>query len=70
MVVAWVSDSHYQEFFSATQILREINFCYSEAQKIAVLTIWAALNFEFMETFDIFKSEIFPIIKIQSLQNC
>ena len=33
-----------------------------------ILTIWAALNIEFLGTFDIFKSEILLKIKIQSLQ--
>ena len=33
---------------SATQILREINFDQFEAPKTAILTICAALNFEFL----------------------
>ena len=41
--------------FSATQILREINFGYFEGPKTAFSTIWAAVNFEFLGTFDIFK---------------
>ena len=53
--------------FPATQILREINFGHFAAPKTAVLTIWTALNFEFLGTFDISKSEIFLTIKIQSL---
>ena len=36
---------------------------------IAILTILAALDFDFLGIFDIFISEIF-LIKIQSLQNC
>ena len=56
--------------FSATPILREINFGHLEAPKTAILTIWAALNYEFLGTFDIFKGEIFPKIKIESLQSC
>ena len=44
--------------FSATQILREINFGHSEAPKTAILTFWVALNFEFLGFFDIFKCEI------------
>ena len=56
--------------FSATQILREINFGHFEAPKTAILTIWAALNFEFVGIFDIFKCEMFQNIKIQSFQNC
>ena len=55
--------------FSATQILREINFCHFEAPEIAILTIWAALNFEFLETLGIFKCEISLKIKIQCFQN-
>ena len=55
---------------SVTQILCEINFGHLEAPKPAILTIWAALNFEFLGICDIFKCEIFPKFKIQSLQNC
>ena len=55
---------------SAIQILREIKFGHFEPPKTSILTIWAALNFGFLGTFDIFKCEIFPKIKIQSLQNC
>ena len=44
--------------FTATQILREINFDHIEAHKIAILTILAALNFEFLKSFDIFMCEI------------
>ena len=55
---------------SATQNLRDINCCHFEAPKIVILTILAALNFEFLEIFDIFKREIFLKIKIQSLENC
>ena len=33
--------------FSATHILREINFGHFEASKTAILTIWAILNFKF-----------------------
>ena len=40
---------------SAIQILREINFGHFEAQKTAILAIWAALNFDFT---NIFKCEI------------
>ena len=56
--------------FSAIQILREIKFGHFEALKTAFLTILAAMNFEFLTAFDIFKCEIFPKIKFQSLQNC
>ena len=50
--------------FSATQILREINFGLFEAPKTAVLTLLAALNFGL---FDIFNREIFLKIKIRGL---
>ena len=59
----------YQDF-SATQILREINFGHFEATKTAILTIWVVLNFEFLGIFDIVKREIFPRIKIQNPKNC
>ena len=55
--------------FSATQILREINFGHFEAIKTAILTIIAAVKIEFLGPFDIFKPEMFPKIKIQSLKN-
>ena len=32
--------------FSAAQILREINFGHFDAQKTAILTIWATMNLE------------------------
>ena len=44
--------------FSATQILREINFDYFGAPKTAVLTIVAVVNFEFLEFIDTFYREI------------
>ena len=44
--------------FSTAQILREINFGHFEAPKTAILTIWAVLNFESFEIYDIFKCEI------------
>ena len=44
--------------FSATQILREINSGHLGDPKTAILTISAALNFEFLGIFDIFKYEI------------
>ena len=55
--------------FSTTQNLREINFGHFETPKTAILSIWAALNFEFFGIFDTFKREmreIFPNIKIQT----
>ena len=54
--------------FSATQILREINFGHFEAPKTAILTIWAPLDFKFLGTSDIFKCEISQKFKIQSLK--
>ena len=54
--------------FSASQILRELNFCHFEAPKTAILTFWTAQNFALMGDFDIFKCEMFPKIKIQNLQ--
>ena len=53
----------FQDFLSV------INFGYFEAPKTAILTILGALNFEFLVIFDIFKYEIFPKMKIQSLPN-
>ena len=44
--------------FTATHILREINFGHIEVPKTAILNILAALNFEFLEIIDIFKGEI------------
>ena len=44
--------------FVATQSLREINFGHFEAPKTAILTIWADLNFKFLDIFDIFNREI------------
>ena len=37
--------------FSATQILREINFGHFEALRIAIITILATLNFKFLDIF-------------------
>ena len=45
--------------FSATQILREINFGHFEAQKNYHFDHLAALNFEFLRNFDIFKHVFF-----------
>ena len=44
--------------FSATHNLREINFGHFEAPETTILTIWAVLNFEFLDIFDILKREI------------
>ena len=52
--------------FSATQISREINFGHFEAPKIAILTIWAAVNFEVLETINIFKHEIAQNSKLKA----
>jgi len=43
---------------SVIQILHEINFGHFEAPKTAILPIWAALSFEFLDVFDISKCEI------------
>ena len=56
----------YQDF-SATQILREINFGHFETPKVAVYAIWTALNLEILETFNISRCEIVPKIKSQSV---
>ena len=52
--------------FSATQILREIHFGHFEALKTAILTIWAAVNFEVLETINIFKHEIAQNSKLKA----
>ena len=54
---------------SATQILREINFGHFEAPNLLFDQFWN-LSFQFLGTFDIFKCEICPKIKILSLPNC
>ena len=59
----------FQEF-SATQILCEISFGHLDGPKTVILNIWAAQNFEFLRTIDIFKCEMLLKIKILSLQNC
>ena len=56
--------------FSTTQILREFNSAHFVAPKTAILTISKALNLELLGMFDIFKCEILPQIKIQSLRIC
>ena len=45
--------------FAATHILREINFGHFDTPKAAILTISAAVNLEFLATFDISKCDIF-----------
>ena len=47
----------YQDF-TVTYILREINFGESRSSENAILAILAAVNFEFLEIFDIFNSKI------------
>ena len=54
---------------SATQILREFNYGHFEAPKTAIPTIWAALNFVFLGTFDISILKIYQKIK-KNLQYC
>ena len=54
--------------FSATQILREINFGHFEASKTANLIIWSAMNFEFLDIFDIFKIQSLKIVKMAIFQ--
>ena len=46
------------KFTTNTQIFCEINFGRIETTKIAIFTTLVALNFEFLEIFDIFKLEI------------
>ena len=50
--------------FSPTHILREISYGHFEAPKTIILTIKAALNFEFLGTFDIFEWDIFQKTKL------
>ena len=53
--------------YSANQILRGINFGHFEAPKTAILIFWAALNFEFLETFEsekLFQKSKFKACKI------
>ena len=56
----------YFQNFSATQFLCEINLGHFEAPNTDMLTVRAALNFEFLRTFDIFKCAIFLKIKTQT----
>ena len=55
--------------FSGTHILREINSGHFQAPKFAILTIYAALNFDVVYILDIFMCDIFKKVKIQNLQN-
>ena len=47
------------QYISGTQIVCEINFGHLEASKPTILTIWAALNFEFLGIFDIDSVKLF-----------
>ena len=50
----------YRPGFSATHILPEINFgSFWNYKKIAILTIWAAPNFEFLGTFNLLRVKFF-----------
>ena len=53
--------------FSATQILREINFGHFEAPKNASLTILVALNFRFFEIHKVSKIANFDLLKAAKL---
>ena len=55
--------------FSATQILREINFGHSKSLETAFLTFFAVQYFDLLRIFNIFKGRLLPKIEIQSLQN-
>ena len=62
-----IGDSNY---FSITQILREINFGDSRSAKYAILTQLKVLNFAFYEILHVLKgAEIYQINKIQSHKN-
>ena len=52
--------------FSTTQILREINFGHFEAQKTAIWTIWAALDFEFLGTLTLSNVKFFQKSKFEA----
>ena len=52
--------------FSATQILREINFGDPGSEKSAIFTHLKALNLDLYEFFHFQKAEIYQINKIQS----
>ena len=50
--------------FPSTQISREVNFGHFKAPKIAILTILAALKFDFLEIFDISKNQNSKVPKL------
>ena len=55
--------------FSATQIFLEINFGDFRGSKSTILTTEAALNFDFLGTFDIFKCNFFQKSKFKASKN-
>ena len=55
--------------FSIIQILREINFEDSCSAKLAILTHFEALNFDYYEFLHFLKAEIYQMNKIHSPQN-
>ena len=52
--------------FSVKQTFREINLSDFRRTKTAILNILAAMNFEFLEIFDIFKWEIFQKLEFKA----
>ena len=54
--------------FQPLRFYVESNFGHFEAPKTAILTIWAALNFEFLHIFDIFKCEILKKSKFKAFK--
>ena len=52
--------------FSATPTLLEFNFGHFEAQKTAILTIRAAMNFEFLGNFNISSVNFFQRSKFKA----
>ena len=61
-------DTRLFQDFSATYILREIKFGHFEAPKYSRIDHMSSFEFKFLGIFDIFTCEIFPKIKIKSLQ--
>ena len=51
LIVKWEYTMWKFQDISATHILCEINFDHFEGPKTAILTIWPALNFEFLGNF-------------------
>ena len=54
----WESTMWKYQDSSATHISHEINFCHFEAHNTTILSIWAALNYECLDIFVIFKCKI------------